>query len=48
MNIYNDKSKLYARARPQVQGQNNNIKPIGLFNLVNSINNLMFFIIIYL
>ena len=44
----NDKSKLYESVRPQIQGQNNNIKPIGFDSLVNSINNLMFCIIIYL
>ena len=47
-NIFNVESKLYESARPQRQGQNNNIKPIGLFNLVNSIINLIFCIIIYL
>jgi len=48
MNTFNVKSKLYESVRPQRQGQNNSIKPIGLFNLVNSIINLKFCIIIYL
>ena len=31
---------LYANIKPHEQGQNSNIKPMGFFNLVNSINNL--------
>ena len=48
MNMSNVKLKLYESVKPQMQGQNSNIKPIGFDNLVNSINNLIFFIIIYL
>ena len=40
--------KSYAIVNPHRHGQNNSIKPIGFFNLVNSINRFKCFIRIYL
>ena len=46
MKLYSEKS--WAIVKPHRHGQNNNIKPIGLFNLVRVKNISKFFMIIYL